>query len=80
MTGKDGSYQFATIRPAPYGLGSSMRPAHIHFMISAPGRKPLVTQLYFAGDPNLDSDPLSAVYPDLIVTPKGGVARFDITL
>jgi protocatechuate 3,4-dioxygenase beta subunit len=79
-TGPGGSYEFETIRPAPYGLVGHTRPAHIHFMVTAPGRKRLVTQLYFAGDPNLDSDPFGAVYPDLIVSPKGGVARFDITL
>lgn len=79
-TDANGAYEFETIRPAPYGLGDQMRPAHIHFIVSAPGRKRLVTQLYFADDPNLASDPLSAVYPDLIVSVKGRVARFDITL
>jgi protocatechuate 3,4-dioxygenase beta subunit len=79
-TDAKGFYEFETIRPAAYGIGHSKRPAHIHFMVSAPGRKRLVTQLYFAGDPHLDDDPLSAVYPDLIVALKGRVAEFDITL
>lgn len=34
------------------------RPAqHIHYLITAPGCKPLITQLYFATDPFFDGDP-----------------------
>ena len=33
-----------------------MRPAHIHFLISAPGYRELVTALYLAGDEHLDDD------------------------
>lgn len=79
-----GRYRFETIRPAAYGLGGRMRPAHIHFKITASGGRPLTTQLYFAGDPNLESDPLRAVRTEL-VRPMGrsdGVmsCQFDITL
>lgn len=47
-----------------YALDTNMpghypdRPAqHVHYLISAPGCKPLVTQLYFATDPFFDGDP-----------------------
>jgi protocatechuate 3,4-dioxygenase beta subunit len=74
--GNDGAFSFTTIRPAPYG----MRPAHIHFIVSAEGRKSLVTQLYFEGDPHLDSDPQSSVFPDLITRVKNGRCAFDVFL
>jgi hydroxyquinol 1,2-dioxygenase len=68
-TAEDGKYEFRTIQPAPYGVGGFMRPAHIHFALSVDGKRRLVTQLYFAGDPRLDRDPLRSVHPDLIGTP-----------
>lgn len=52
-SGHDGSYRFSTIMPGRYRLGKSYRPAHIHFRVSSPGYKTLVTQLYFSGDPYL---------------------------
>ena len=79
-TNASGEYRFSTIRPAAYGVSSFMRPAHIHFIVSADGHRRLVTQMYFAGDPYLDRDPLRAVHPDLIVTPVDGRCRFDISL
>jgi len=30
---------------------------HVHYLVSAPGHKPLVTQLYFATDPVFEGDP-----------------------
>ena len=51
----DGRYRFKTIKPAAYPAGPKMRPAHIHFQVS--GRQDrLVTQMYFEGDPYLESD------------------------
>jgi len=51
-------------RSTEYGIDTVMpghyddRPAqHIHYMISAPGHKPLITQLYFATDPAFEGDP-----------------------
>jgi hypothetical protein len=32
------------------------RPSHIHYLIAAPGYKPLVTQLFFKGDPHNKTD------------------------
>jgi protocatechuate 3,4-dioxygenase beta subunit len=79
-TNAKGEYSFSTIRPAAYGVARFMRPAHIHFIVSASSHRRLVTQLYFAGDPYLDRDPLRAVHPDLIVTAVDGRCRFDISL
>ena len=46
-----GNYGFRTIFPGPYPASPTWwRPPHIHFLITAKGYKPLVTQLYFHGD------------------------------
>jgi hypothetical protein len=29
----------------------------VHYLVTAPGHKPLITQLYFATDPVFDGDP-----------------------
>lgn len=57
---KNGNYSFKTILPVPYGAGDNYRPAHFHLMISAEGYQPLVTQLYFVGDPWLEKDSSSS--------------------
>ena len=44
------------------------RPAHIHFVIGAPGYRELVTALYVAGDDHIDSDTVFGVSESLIVT------------
>lgn len=47
-------YAVDTIMPGHY----PDRPAqHVHYLITAPGCKPLVTQLYFATDPFFEGDP-----------------------
>ncbi len=56
----EGNYSFKTILPVPYGEGNNYRPAHFHMMVSAEGYQPLVTQLYFTGDPWLEKDSSSA--------------------
>src|SRR5262245_23511854 len=48
----DGSYRFRTIKPVPY----PGRTPHIHFAISGAGFRPLVTQMYVAGEPLNDRD------------------------
>ena len=51
-TDAGGAYGFRTILPAPYPASATwMRPPHIHFSVSGAGFQPLVTQMYFAGDP-----------------------------
>lgn len=52
-----GNYCFKTILPVPYDVGGgNYRPAHFHMMITAEGYQPLVTQLYFTGDPWIEKD------------------------
>ena len=52
-TTRSGLYQFETVHPGRYGFGFWARPSHIHFYIRHPDYQPLVTQLYFKGDPRL---------------------------
>jgi hydroxyquinol 1,2-dioxygenase len=42
------------------------RPAHLHFMISARGYEPLVTQVFRQGDPYLDADAVFGVRSSLV--------------
>ena len=46
------------------------RPAHIHFMISAPGYRTLVTHLFLDGDKYLGSDAVFGVKPSLVIRPR----------
>lgn len=60
-TDNDGYYQMRTVAPGDYKISEAGQPdefrcAHIHFMISAEGYKPLTTQLYFPIDPFNSSD------------------------
>ena len=43
------------------------RPAHVHFMIAAPGFETLVTHLFIAGDPYLTSDVVFGVKESIII-------------
>jgi len=56
-----GFYIFETIKPGKYLNGNAFRPSHIHFKITAPGFETLTTQLYFEGDPDLESDAASSI-------------------
>jgi protocatechuate 3,4-dioxygenase beta subunit len=49
-----GGYSFVTIRPVAY----PGRTPHIHFAVAAPGLPPFVTQMYIAGEPLNDRDPV----------------------
>lgn len=82
-TDLQGEYAFRTVVPVYYsipddgpagelleGMGRHpYRPAHVHFIVSAPGCRKLVTHLFLAGDRYLDSDAVFGVKPSLIVTP-----------
>lgn len=81
VTGADGKFSFRTIVPKSYPVPTdgpvgellrasgrhAMRPAHIHFLIAAPGHETLVTHLFVAGDEYLESDAVYGVKPSLIV-------------
>src|SRR5260370_14562145 len=43
-----------------------MRPAHIHFLVDAPGYEPLITHVFIEGDKYLDTDVVFGVKDDLI--------------
>ena len=49
-----------------------MRPPHLHFWITAPGYKPLITHLFVKGGNYLDSDAVFGVKPELIIDFRKG--------
>lgn len=57
ITGDDGKYEFKTIIPGRYLNGDVFRPKHYHFRVTAEGHRELVSQIYFKGDPYIDTDP-----------------------
>lgn len=81
-TDKDGKYRFWSIKPAAYPIpydgpvGEMLtvqkrhpwRPAHVHFMIEAPGFEKLATHVFVDGDQYLDSDAVFGVKDTLIGT------------
>jgi catechol 1,2-dioxygenase len=93
-----GAYEFQTMVPKPYTVPTEgpvgryleavgqhpWRPAHIHFKVTAPGHRTLVTQVFFPDDPYLENDTIGAVKPALVrpVEPEGDhlACRFDISL
>jgi protocatechuate 3,4-dioxygenase beta subunit len=80
VTDADGRFFFRTILPCSYPIPTDgpvgemilqtrrhpMRPAHIHFLVSAPGYEPLVTHVFIGGDKYLDSDVVFGVKNDLV--------------
>lgn len=66
-TSKDGKYAFKTIKPGAYALKfigeEGWRCRHIHFKVSGPGFKTLITQMYFEGDPLIETDEEVAKIP-----------------
>jgi hydroxyquinol 1,2-dioxygenase len=79
-SGPDGSFHFKSIVAAPFTIphdgpvGRKLqtlgrhpwRPAHLHFMISAPGYQRLVTHVFRKGDQYLDSDAVFGVRGSLV--------------
>lgn len=79
-TDGDGKFSFWSIKPAAYPIphdgpvGAMLakqgrhpwRPAHVHFMISAPGYQKLVTHVFAEGDEYLDSDVVFGVKDSLV--------------
>ena len=83
---ENGRYLVRTVRPLGYYIPldgpvgqlvqaqgrHGMRPAHIHFLISAPGYRELVTALYLAGDDHLEDDVVFGASGDLVADVKHG--------
>jgi protocatechuate 3,4-dioxygenase beta subunit len=65
--GESAEYAIETVMPGHY----DDRPAqHIHYLISAPGHKTLITQAYFATDPFFEGDPVKNLNKRNIVTAR----------
>lgn len=76
-----GRFSFRTIKPSSYPVPVDgpvgrildrmgrhpMRPAHIHFIVSAPGYETCVTHLFVKGDEYLGSDAVFGVKDSLVV-------------
>lgn len=60
VSARDGGYRFRTIRPVAY----PGRTPHIHFTVTAPRGRRLVTQMYVAGEPLNERDPVLAQIRD----------------
>ncbi len=79
-TDDEGRFRFWSIVPSSYPIPTDgpigemlaaqgrhpYRPAHVHFLIAAPGFRRLVTHLFVAGDEYLSSDAVFAVKESLI--------------
>ncbi len=77
----DGRYMFTTVRPAPYTVPDDgpvgvllhatgrhpWRPSHLHFIITAPGHRTLVTEVFPSDDPYLDEDAVFGVREQLVM-------------
>jgi len=77
----DGRFWFRTIKPTSYPVPTDgpvgliltrmgrhpYRPAHLHFIVSAPGYETAVTHIFVKGDPYLESDVVFGVKDSLIV-------------
>jgi catechol 1,2-dioxygenase len=75
-----GAFWFRTVVPSHYPIPTDgpvgtllnatkrhpYRPAHIHFMVTAPGHRPLTTHIFVAGSPYIESDAVFAVKKSLI--------------
>ena len=80
--GEDGKYAFTTVKPVEYTVPSDgpvgdilracgrhpWRPSHLHYIVTAPGYKPLVTEIFPDDDPYLDQDTVFGVREDLVMT------------
>lgn len=80
ITGNDGKYAFVGSKPVSYPIPDDgpvgkmlaalgrhpFRPAHIHFMITAPGYQKLVTHTFVGGDDYLTSDTVFGVKESLV--------------
>jgi protocatechuate 3,4-dioxygenase beta subunit len=68
VTNEKGEYRVLTIRPGAYpwrNTHNAWRAAHIHFSVFGPAfATRLITQMYFPGDPLLESDPIVNSVPD----------------
>ena len=65
--GADGRYGFDSIIPGHYPARVAR---HVHYLVTAPGHKPLSTQLYFATDEVFQGDPDRNYAKDPLITSR----------
>ncbi len=77
---EQGAYRFWALTPTPYPIPydgpvgrlleavarSPYRAPHLHFLVTAPGMRTLITHIFVAGDPLLEDDAVFGVRPSLI--------------
>ncbi|TDL89124.1 dioxygenase family protein [Meridianimarinicoccus aquatilis] len=82
--GDDGRYAFTTVKPVEYTVPSDgpvggilnacgrhpWRPSHLHYIVTAPGYRSLVTEIFPDDDPYLDQDTVFGVREDLVMSYK----------
>ncbi len=80
--GDDGRYAFTTVKPVEYTVPTDgpvgdillacgrhpWRPSHLHYIVTAPGYRSLVTEIFPDDDPYLDQDTVFGVRDDLVMT------------
>jgi hydroxyquinol 1,2-dioxygenase len=80
FTDEQGHFEFWSVKPEAYPIPADgpvgelleaggrgpMRPAHIHFMVTAEGYQRLITHVFVEGDSYLDSDAVFGVRSALI--------------
>lgn len=54
LAGANGDYSFQSVMPGHYPARVCQ---HIHYLVTAPGHKPLITQMYFSTDSVFEGDP-----------------------
>jgi hydroxyquinol 1,2-dioxygenase len=83
-TNAEGKYYLRTIKPCGYMIPMDgpvgdmiraqgrhgYRPAHIHFLVGAPGYRESVTALYMSDDDHIDSDTVFGVTESLVTNTK----------
>jgi catechol 1,2-dioxygenase len=100
QTRDDGSFDFETVRPVAYAIPDDgpvgrllallgrhpWRPAHVHFLVTAPWHAPLTTHVFDRESDYLDTDAVFGVEESLIApfAPAGAqrslVAEFEFAL
>jgi protocatechuate 3,4-dioxygenase beta subunit len=80
LTDEDGAYRFWALTPTPYPIPhdgpvghmleavgrSPYRAPHLHFLVTYPTMRTLITHIFVGGDPLLDNDAVFGVRPSLI--------------
>jgi protocatechuate 3,4-dioxygenase beta subunit len=67
VSSDEAKYEFESVMPGHYPARVCQ---HVHYLVRAPGHKPLTTQLYFATDPALDGDPDKNYTRDPLITSR----------